>query len=412
MSKQAEVVIWKGSEKLRGLLVPIDSLAFDPKNIRDHDEVSFEGIRKSLEKFGQVKTIVSGVGGVVVAAGNGTLEAAKRLGWTHLAVADTDHLSPEEVRGFALADNRTAELSSWKYSLLAPELKALDAVGIRSIDLGWTPKELKEVGRRAEKLGLQRDLDRGAGDGDTGEPLSKLGEVYELGRHRLLCGDATDAAAVQAFVGKAQQLLTDPPYGVDYGSAAGEIENDNLDIAGLTIFLRKAVGAGVSVLVDGGTVYVCAPAGPQNHAFSTVLTELGVWRQTLMWVKSSLVLGLSDYHYRHEVIFYGWRPGEAHARPTTRTEDSVWEFDKPARNDLHPTMKPVALYERAMLNGSAPGDVVVDLFAGSGTVVIAAETTGRTARAIELSTRYCDRIRHRWGSFAREARVDPGSGAL
>lgn len=403
---------WRGAEKLRALLTPLAALKNDERNARAHDERSFEAVRTSLAKFGQRKPIV--VDGDVVIAGNGTLVAARREGWTHIATVDADGLSAEEKRAYALADNRTAELSSWDYGALHAEMQTL-APSMSLLDVGWTPAEVKTIERKVAGRSIGGGEEGGPPSGPSKPtPVSRPGEVYELGRHRLAVGDATDKAFVRAAIGSADIVVTDPPYGVSYEGTNGmKIANDELAGEALTDFLRRAFGAAASICKPGACWYVFAPAGPALLSFGLALTELSIWRQTLIWEKSALVLGHSDYHYRHETLFYGWMPGVGgHVVPLDRAQDSLWEAKKPARNEQHPTMKPPELYERALMNSSNLDDIVFDSFGGSGTAIIAAENTGRIARVTELDLGYADGIRRRWTALARARGIDPGPGAL
>ena len=195
-------------------------------------------------------------------------------------------------------------------------------------------------------------------------------------------------------------VWTDPPYGVAYRGKRTDrpsIENDALPLDQLTEFLRASLTATKEATVEGAPWYVASPPGPTSHVFGTVLTELEVWKHSLVWVKNTFVIGRGDYHYRHEMIFYGWTPGAARLHPVPdRKQDTVWEFPKPSRNADHPTMKPVDLVARAIRNSSSRGDLVLDPFGGSGSTLIAAEETGRHARLIELDPRYVDVICRRW----------------
>jgi len=197
-------------------------------------------------------------------------------------------------------------------------------------------------------------------------------------------------------------VWTDPPYGVSYVGKtkdALEIQNDSLDDKDLEDFLRSALSCAFAYTHPGGAWYVAAPPGPLNHCFSVVLKELGVWRQTLNWIKSQMVLGRSDYHYQHEPIFYGWKPGASHSWHSDRKQTSCLEFDKPQRNGIHPTMKPVELVEYCITNSSKPGEIVLDPFGGSGTTLIACEKSKRQCRTMELDPKYCDVIKNRWEEF-------------
>lgn len=210
-----------------------------------------------------------------------------------------------------------------------------------------------------------------------------------------MCGDSTVKEDVERLMDgrKADMIFTDPPYGVSYVGKtkdALKIENDGLDDDGsLRSFLSSFVMEMLAVLEDGGPVYVAAPARPLNQTFADVLKENGVWRQTLNWVKDSMVLGRSDYHYRHEPIFYGWKPGK-HVWYGDRTQTTVWEIPRPKRSAEHPTMKPVALVEKALINSSQESSLVYDPFLGSGTTLIACENLGRTCYSLEIDPKYVD----------------------
>ncbi len=231
---------------------------------------------------------------------------------------------------------------------------------------------------------------------------TKVGDLFKLGSHRLLCGDSTDLAVVDRLLNgeKADLVLTDPPYGVDYtGKTEDALKIENDGEPGLEGLLRDSLALALTGSRPGAVWYVAAPAGPQFKAFATVLTELGVWRQTLTWVKDSMVLGHSDYHYKHEALFYGWTPGAAHHQPPDRTRTSVLEFDRPKASKEHPTMKPLSLWTELMGNSTSKGDLVYDPFLGSGTSILAAEQLGRRCYGLELDPRYVDVVIRRWEIF-------------
>lgn len=335
-----------------------------------------------------------------IIAGHGRVEAAKKLGMKEVPCLLASHLTPAQKRAYMLADNRMALDAGWDDDLLAIELKDLAADGF---DLSLTGFEADEINQ------WLNDPAPGLTDEDqvpdvVSDPVSRSGDIWILGSHRLMCGDSTDKAAVTALMdgGRADMVFTDPPYGVAYVGKtkdALKIKNDSLDERKLESFIRSAFTAGAAVCSDGAVWYVAAPAGPIHHVFATVLKEMGIWRQTLNWVKNTFALGRSDFHYRHEPIFYGWLPNGSHFFSGDRTLDTVWEFDKPSRNAEHPTMKPVALVERAIINSSRDGQSVLDLFGGSGSTLIAAEKTGRIARLMELDPIYVDVIIKRWQEF-------------
>ena len=397
----------KIAPQLRGLVVPIESVTLHPNNPRRGD---VEAVAASLERFGQQKPIVVQAATRYVVAGNHLLKAARSLGWTEIA-ANVEELDDAAAIGFMLADNRTADLGGYDDALLAAILAEQDAAA----NLAATGYDADDVAAilAAAEISATRDPDAAPELPDPADLYVEPGDLWTLGRHRLLCADSTDPAAVARLVGdQAVDLLwTDPPYGVAYSgktAAAMTIANDDLGIADT----RELVAAALRLvpLRAGGSFYIASPAGPGQLAFLLALADAKLtFRQTLIWLKDSFVLGHSDYHYRHEPFLYGWRDGAAHRFRADRRQDSVWEIARPGRSDLHPTTKPVELVERAIRNSCAPGDVVSDPFAGSGTTIIAAELTERRALAMELDPRYAQAAIERWQSFTgaqatREAR--------
>lgn len=231
---------------------------------------------------------------------------------------------------------------------------------------------------------------------------SRRGDVYQLGRHRLMCGDATSPADVETLMdgARADMVFTDPPYNVGYigkTPKALRIKNDNMKDVQFRELLASSFREMAAVTRDGAPIYVCH-AAMRTDAFATSLRETGWYiAQCLVWVKQHFVFGRSDYHWKHEPILYGWKAGAAHKWYSDRKQTTVWRFDRPMRNAEHPTMKPVPLIVRALENSSEPGSVVLDTFAGSGSTLIAAEATDRTAYVMELDPTYCDVIRQRFG---------------
>ena len=368
----------------------ITDLSLDPKNARKHSARNLDAIAASLLKFGQRKPLVVHRG--VVLAGNGTLEAARSLGWTEIDVAEVpDDWDNDTAKAYALADNRTAELAEWDESELAKQLLEL-------VDNEW---DIAELGFEMPQVIEVEPIDEDDVPEAPAEPKTKLGNVWQLGKHRLVCGDSTDVTVLDKLLGqeKADLVWTDPPYGVSYVGKTKDaltIENDTLNIAELEEFLRSAFNAIFTATKPGACWYVAAPSGNLFQAFSIPLSELEVWRHTLVWVKDTLVMGRADYHYRHESIFYGWTPGAAHQTPPDRKQDTIWEIKRPKANKEHFTMKPVELIERAIQNSSLAGQLVLDAFGGSGSTLIACEQTKRVARLIELDPKYCDVIVTRW----------------
>lgn len=362
-------------------------------------------IRESLRVNGQYRPLVANRGTHTgrrdeVLAGNHTLKAAREEGWSEIAVCWVD-VDDDHAARIVAADNRTADLGDYDERLLAELLGDLpDLAGT-----GYDEDDLDAITRR-----LSGEVQEGLTDPDEApsaedEPLSRLGEVYELGAHRLVVGDACDPAAWEKLLTglrPADLVWTDPPYGVAYVGKTKDalrITGDDAPTEGL---LRAVFGHVAAHTAPGACWYVAAPAGPDFLAFGAVLAELGVWRQTLVWVKDQFVMGRSDYHYRHEAIFYGWTPGAAHHPLPDRTQDSIHEYDRPKASREHPTMKPVGLIERHLLNSTDPGALVLDPFGGSGSTLIAAHRQRRAAALIELDPRYADVICRRYQAFTGE----------
>ena len=378
---------------------PLDSLHQDPANARSHGEANMAAIIASLTRFGQAEPLVTQASTGRVIGGNGRIDAMRSLGWTECDVVELD-VDDLQATALGIALNRTGELAEWNEDVLAQllrelrDLESLEGVGFDDTEIDALLADLEELDAGGETL------DPGPGPLPA-VPTTRPGDLWELGRHRLLCGDCCHGESLQRLMGSdlADIVWSDPPFGVAYVGGTKDaltIQNDDLTGESLEAFLREALGGAATACRAGAAWYVAAPAGPNFLPFAQVLTDLGVWRQTLVWVKDSLVLGRSDFHYRHEAIFYGWVPGAAHQPPDSRSGDTVWEVPRPKASPDHPTTKPLELVSRALLTSSKPGSLVLDPFAGSGTTLIAAESTNRRARVIEIDPRYCDVIVRRW----------------
>jgi site-specific DNA-methyltransferase (adenine-specific) len=350
--------------QLRALIVPLDSVTLHPRNPRQGD---VPAVAESLRRFGQLKTVVVQASTRYVVAGNHLVRAARSLGWTEIA-ANVEELDDAEATAFMLADNRTSDLGGYDDALLAAilaEQEAADNLAATGYDDDDVAALLRAAGIEASHGDPDAAPDRPA-DADV---YVRPGELWALGRHRLLVDDSTDPAAVERVTAGARALV---------GTA-----------------LRLAP------LRPGGAFYVAAPAGPAHLVFLLALADASLpVHQTLIWAKDRFVLGHSDYHYRHEPVLYGWRDGAAHHFIDDRTQDSVWEIPRPTRSEAHPTMKPVELVERAIRNSSRPGDTVYDGFVGSGTTLIAAEKSMRACRALEIDPTYAQVAIERWQTFA------------
>lgn len=372
-------------------------------------------VAASIKRFGFGSPIIARKADRQVIAGHTRLEAAAMLSLEWVPVRFLD-LDPADARLLALADNKLGEIASWDTDTLSDVLQELEAEGAVLDGLGWTGAELDEL--LAECV---PELDGSEDDcPDVVETTdSTPGHVYELGPHRLVCGDATKASTWEMLMqsGQADLVWTDPPYGVSYVGKTKDaltLSNDDLDAGALAELLTNSLTCTSDHCRPGAVWYVCAPAGPLFAVFGQALSELEIWRHTLVWLKDRFVLGRCDYHYRHEAIFYGWKPGAAHDWKSGRTHDSIHEVSRPGASREHPTMKPVELIERCLTNHVTPGTgaIVADPFGGSGSTLIAAARLNCEARLIELDPRYCDVIRRRWTKWATEKGLAPGSGAL
>jgi len=373
---------------LQHLARPITDLKPLPGNPRRGD---VDAVMRSYNQFGQRKPIVARPDGTVI-AGNHQLEAAKRLGWSEIAVVtvDDDDLT---AKAYALADNRTADLGTYD-ELALKDL--LDAVAIDTdllLATGYTQQDIDAM--------IEQIPPTMTGDPDDIPDMAPAktvkGDVWLLGDHRLICGDSTIETDLQKLMleEKAKMVWTDPPYGVSYVGKTADaltIQNDDMNIKQLQDFLFASLGNTIKYTQPGAVWYVAAPSGVPSLAFSNVLNDLKVWRHTLVWVKDTLVMGRSDYHYRHEIMYYGWTEGAAHQPPPDRKQDTVWEIPRPKANREHPTMKPIELITKSINNSSTPNDIILDPFGGSGSTLIAAHQTGRKARLVELDEQYCDVI--------------------
>jgi DNA modification methylase len=382
--------------------ISLQDLHADPANARMHNDKNLRSITDSLKAFGQVENLVVQKSSGKVIGGNGRLEAMREMGWTHADVAMVD-LSDAQATALGIALNRTAELASWDVEVLG---KLTDSLRDQEFDLsalGFDDADLKDLARKIEaELGDEHgDQDADDVPDTPTEATTRLGDIWSLGDHRLICGDSKLLSTFEALCEgqKCDAVITDPPYGLDYVGKTKDaltIKNDGKE--GLLELLDLALSNCFTVSQEGAVWYVWAPAGPQFLDFAQILKGLKIWRQTLVWVKDSLVMGHSDYHYRHEVCFYGWREGK-HLSTPDRCQDTVWEVPRPKRSTEHPTMKPVELIERCVKNSTIKGQLVLEPFSGSGTTLIACEQLGRRCFAVEIDPRFCDVALRRWSKL-------------
>lgn len=394
----------------------IDKITPYEKNARKHEDVDINAIVKSIKEFGFNDPI--GVWGEknIIIEGHGRLQAAKKLGMKEVPVIHLDDLTDEQRRAYTLAHNKTAELSMWDFEKLDEELS-----NILDIDMSDFGFDLSAIDILEEKKEIIED------DYDVNppkQPKSKLGNIYQLGRHRLMCGDSTNPDNMSALMGgeKADMIFTDPPYNVAIGSKnaflnsvqkAGhcceDIANDkgmSDEEIGETLWL-PAFENMRAVANDCCNIYVTMPQGGTHMMMMMMMMKAG-WqvKHELMWEKNAptFSMGRLDYDYQHEPICYGWNKKHIFYGKGEQNK-SIWKYDKPRKCDLHPTMKPVPLVVNALLNSSKENDIVLDAFGGSGTTIIACEQTKRNAFVMEYDQKYVDVIIDRWEQFTGEKAV-------
>jgi len=414
---------------------PVETLRPYDRHARIND-AAVAGVARSIGRFGFRQPIVADAAGVII-CGHVRYKAARMLGLRKVPVHVAEDLTDAQARAYRLADNRLAQIAEWDDELLGRELTELQAMDCDLESLGFGEIELQELLAGADGEGLE---DEAPAPPATAE--SKPGELYELGRHRLLVGDAASADDMARLMGgrQADLLLTDPPYNVQYEGKTADaltIENDSMDDETFRRFLARAFAAADEAMRPGAIFYVWH-ADSEGFNFRAACRDVG-WRvrQCLVWVKNAMVLGRQDYQWRHEPCLYGWKDGAAHtwlgdrSQTTITGADPAWGlakvsegwcvtiagrshlvtgrrvrireyassvlvFDRPSRSEDHPTMKPVDLFEYQIRNSARRGELILDPFAGSGTTVVAAERAGRVACVMELDPRYADVIRRRW----------------
>jgi DNA modification methylase len=383
--------------------VPTEQLVPYARNARMHSEEQVAQIAGSIAEFGFVNPIlVDKHCGII--AGHGRLMAAHRLGMKEVPVIPLEHLTDAQKRALIIADNRIALNATWDPEMLRVELGALLEEDYDLDVLGFTDDELDKLLTGPEdKQGL---IDDDAVPELAETAISKPGDIWLLGDHRLMCGDSTKLEDVERAMGGvlADMVFTDPPYNVNYGATMKDkvrgnkrkIKNDNLG----EDFYQFLYDTCVCMLaVCKGALYICMSTRELHTLHNAFGAAGGKWSDFLVWAKNTFTMGGSDYQRQYEPILYGWKDGTKHYWCGARDQGNVWFFDKPTVNDLHPTMKPVGLVERAIENSSKTKDIVLDCFGGSGTTLIACEKTGRFARLLELDPKYCDVIVRRWQEF-------------
>ena len=391
---------------------PVEKLIPYARNARTHSDEQVAQIAASIAEFGWSNPILAGSDGIII-AGHARLLAARKLGITEVPVIVLDHLTETKRRALVLADNRLALNAGWDEDMLRVELESIHDDGFDLELVGFTDEEIEELLREPEQV-VEGKTDEDAAPELPETAVTVPGDVWLIGDHRLPCGDSTQMEAVEKVPngGLADMVFTDPPYNVNYGATMKDklrgnkpkIANDNLG-EGFEQFLRDVCTN--ILVVTKGAVYVCMSSS-ELHTLAKAFREAGGhWSTFVIWAKNTFTMGRSDYQRQYEPILYGWRDGTDHFWCGARDQGDVWFVKKPVANDLHPTMKPVELVERAIRNSSKSRDTVLDPFGGSGSTLIACERTGRHARLIELEPKYCDVIVRRWQEHAsREATLE------
>lgn len=374
----------------------------NPRN----NEGAVQAVADSIKEFGFKVPIVVDSDNVIV-AGHTRLKAARLLGLDKVPCIVADDLTPEQIKAYRLADNKTGELAEWDFSLLEKELSELSEIDMSMF--GFSEDEF-DFDSDFDYEEIEDDFDAEEEAENIIEPTTKLGDVWQLGRHRLMCGDSTDAETVEKLMNgnKADLLITDPPYNVAYEGGTADkltIKNDSMKDEEFFDFLKNAFAAADNVLKEGGAFYIWH-ADSEGLNFRSACKETG-WkvRQCLIWVKNSIVLGRQDYQWKHEPCLYGWKSGAAHYFIDDRTQSTVLEFNKPLKNAEHPTMKPVDLIAKVITNSSKKNNIVLDIFGGSGTTLVACEQLDRICYTMELDEKYCDVIIKRWEDITGEKAV-------
>lgn len=400
--------------------------ANNPRN----NAAAIDAVAASIREFGFKVPVVIDRNNILI-TGHTRLEAAKKLGITKIPAIRAADLTDAQVKAFRLADNKVSEIATWDDKALAAELQALDDMDFDMSDFGFADDELREDIENLEDPEVPEEPD----------PVTQPGEIYQLGRHRLMCGDSTKPEDIKALCdGRAMDLLlTDPPYNVEYEGAfvnpesREQLQNDKMTRSAYREFITSAFASANLALRPGAAVYIWF-ADKETISIYTGIENTPGWtiRQQLVWVKQRLVFGRSDYQYQHEPCIYAVKSGAERfftdARTETTVEDdrpdirnlskpelvmmcrelmdaltpgatTVLREDRPSRNEIHPTMKPVKLFARLMANSSRKGEAILDIFGGSGTTIIAAEQLGRSAYVLEINPKYCDAILARYEAF-------------
>ena len=381
-------------KEMQYYLADVSELIPYVRNARTHSQAQVSQIAASIREFGFLSPILVAEDNTIL-AGHGRLAAALKLGLKKVPCVKENHLTETQKRAYIIADNKLSLNAGWDSELLAVELSELEGADFNLDLLGFDEAELSSI--------FDADKDVNEDDFDVEKELeepcfSKTGDMWTLGKHRIICGDATKLETYKTLLEdtKVNLVVTDPPYNVNYEGAAGKIKNDNMENDKFYQFLFNSFVNMEQAMADDASIYVFH-ADTEGLNFRKAFQDAGFYLSgCCIWKKPSLVLGRSPYQWQHEPCLYGWKKKGKHKWYAGRKETSVWEFEKPKKNADHPTMKPIALLAYPIKNSSMTNSLVLDPFAGSGSTLIACEQTGRICYAIELDEKYCDVIVKRY----------------
>lgn len=375
--------------------VNIDKLIPYVNNARTHSKEQINKLRSSLREFGFINPVIIDSKYNVI-AGHGRILAAREEGITEIPCVLVDYLTEAQKKAYILADNRFALDAGWDEDLLRVEIEALQAEDYDVLLTGFDPAEIDELFSIPEEDIKDDNFDV---DEELSKPtMSKQGDLWLLGNHRLVVGDSTKAETYDKLMDgkKANLVVTDPPYNVNYEGTAGKIKNDNLEDSKFYQFLLDAFKCAESVMADDASIYVFH-ADTEGLNFRKAFNDAGFYLSgCCIWEKPSLVLGRSPYQWQHEPVLYGWKKKGKHQWYASRKETTIWKYDKPKKNTDHPTMKPIPLLAYPIMNSSLSNCIVLDMFGGSGSTLIACEQTNRICYTIELDEKYADVIVKRY----------------
>lgn len=389
--------ILKTTEELK--LIGIDELIPYANNARTHSKNQINKLRSSLREFGFINPILIDKDYNIL-AGHGRVMAAREEGIKEVPCVLVEHLTEAQKKAYILADNRLAMDAGWDDEMLALELENLKELDFDMDLTGFDAAEIDELFSNIHDKDVQDD-DFDVDAALAEEPISKQGDIWLLGRHRLICGDSTKAEIYEKLMEgkKANLCVTDPPYNVNYTAGSEnerKIKNDNMEDKNFYEFLLASFKNIFNSLDDGAAAYIFH-ADTEGLNFRKAFKDAGFHLANVcIWAKQSLVLGRSDYQWQHEPILYGWKPTGKHRWYADRKQTTIWNFDRPTKSELHPTMKPVPLVAYPIQNSSMSNCIVLEPFAGSGSTLIACEQLGRICYAIELDEKYADVIVKRY----------------